>query len=505
MPTPTDASSDRAVEVLLDPALEPIVDAVMRRVGDDRYEALAADGRALVRRVPEGHTWTFEVDHVEGRNPFADQSTDRFAGLDAELANRWPDRRSNAYPFAYHQLAQLWDAPAAPDLAVLHTPAHNWEDQGGHRGEHGSMGVVQARAPFILAGAGVRALGRVDEACRLVDVAPTVLELLGARPGDGIGENGAPRSATLARQDGEPLTHLLDGRRPGHVVGFLVDGTNPNVLHDAIDRGEAPNIARLAAMGTTMAHGAMASFPTATLANHTGILTGCLPGHHGVLHNAWYDRALGRQVITNSPDTWATSMQWLRPGVETIHQALHRHEPGSFTASVNEMCDVGADFSTFELMRRRARLGFPKQPDGIPHSTERFVRPHKDYAWYTQVDHHGMLQATGIWRGAFLDVEYPLPRFTWVNFALTDTAFHQGGPHSEIARASITDTDARIGEVLAAVDDAGRFDETAFFVVADHGMEESDPAVTGDWGDALRAAGVDFRDEAFGFLYLDVS
>jgi len=502
---PTADAQGRALEVLLDSGLDPIVDVVMRCVGADTYEALATDGRVRVRREPQGATWAFEVEAVVGRNPFGDQSTDRFAGLEAELANRWPDRRGNAYPFAYHQMAQLWDAPIAPDLAVLHTASHNWEDQGGHRGEHGSVGVVQARAPFILAGAGVRGLGRPDRACRLVDVAPTVLALLGIEEGDGIGENGLGRAARLARQDGEALSDLLDGRGASHVIGFLMDGTNPNVLHDAIDRGEAPNVARLAAMGTTMGHGAMASFPTATLANHTGILTGCHPGHHGVLHNAWYDRALARQVITNSPDTWATSMQWLRPGVETIHQVLHRHDPATFTVAVNEMCDVGADFSTFEQLRRRSRLGFPKQPDGIPHSTERFVRPHKDYGWFTQVDHHAMLQAVGMWSGSFLDVRYPLPRFTWVNFALTDSASHLGGPHSDLARASITDTDARIGEVLRAVEDSGRFDETAFFVVADHGMEESNPEVTGDWGVALRAAGIEFRDEAYGFIYLDVT
>ena len=56
-------------------------------------------------------------------------------------------------------VAQLFDHPCAPDLCVIHTAAHNWEDQGGHRGEHGSLDVVQARAPFILAGRGVQKLG----------------------------------------------------------------------------------------------------------------------------------------------------------------------------------------------------------------------------------------------------------------------------------------------------------------------------------------------------------
>src|SRR5947208_1890609 len=145
------------------------------------------------------------------------------------------------------------------------------------------------------------------------------------------------------------------------------------------DAGEAPNVARLMAMGTTFGHGAVASLPTVTLANHTAILTGAHPGHHEILHNAWYDRAGGRQVITNSPATWATAMRWLGSGVDTIHSAVPR---------------------------------------------------------------------------------------TW------------------------------------AVDRAGAMDSTAFFLVADHGMEETNPEVRGDWGDALRAAGIGFRDEAFGFIYL---
>jgi hypothetical protein len=55
--------------------------------------------------------------------------------------------------------------------------------------------------------------------------------------------------------------------------------------------------------------------------------------------------------------------------------------------------------------------------------------------------------------------------------------------------------------VLAAVERAGAFDRTAFFLVADHGMEETNPEVTGDWAHHLRAEGLSFRDEAFGFLY----
>jgi predicted AlkP superfamily pyrophosphatase or phosphodiesterase len=330
-------------------------------------------------------------------------------------------------------------------------------------------------------------------------VAPTVAELLGLAPADD--------GSYVHGQDGEVRDDVLDlaGGAPRHVVGFLWDGTNPNVLYAMAAAGEAPNVARLLEMGTAYTHGAMAGLPTVTLANHTSILTGRLPGHHGILNNAWYDRRSGRQIITNSSATWPTAMETLTPGVETIHDAVHRTWADAFTASVNEPADPGADYSTFDFFRRGEVPPIPQSPDGLPNTTERFVRPSKDYSWSTIVDHMCVEQATGIWSGHYRDVDYPKPRFMWVNFTLTDSAFHEGGPHSEIAAAAVRDCDARLGEVPAAVERAGAFDDTAFLLVADHGMEENDPAVRGDWDVDLREAGLQFRDEGYSFLYLGES
>jgi predicted AlkP superfamily pyrophosphatase or phosphodiesterase len=483
---------EQALDILLDAELSPIVDMVLQRTADDQFEAASADGRVVFRRGSDG----FEEMKVEGDHPFADQSPAHLAGLAAELADPHPDRRHNSYPFAFEQTAQLFDHPAAPDLCVIHSAAHNWEDQGGHRGEHGSLGVVQARAPFVIAGKGVRRDGVVPRAARLVDVAPTVAELLGVAPRvDG---------RVLAGQDGAARSDVIDATagRPRHVVGFLLDGANPNVLYHLAATGAAPNMARLIDMGTAYEWGAVAGMPTVTLANHTSILTGRYPGHHGILHNAWWDRARREQVITNSQATWPWSMQHLLEGVESLHHAVHRTWPDACTASVNEPCDLGADYSTFDFFRRGDVPPVPSTPDGLPHVTERFVRPSKDYSWSSVVDHMAVEQAVGIWSGAYRGVAYPAPRLMWCNFTLTDSAFHAGGPHSEIAAASVRDTDARIGEILGAVERAGVFDDTAFVLVADHGMQQTDPTVTGDWDVALRAAGIPFRDEGYSFLYL---
>jgi arylsulfatase A-like enzyme len=507
--TPPDpALVDTAARALLDPVLEPIVEMVIT-ADDTGYEAAAVDGRVRFRRTDTETGWSFTEEAVEGRNPLGDQATDRFSPLHSERAAPYPDRTQTSYPFAYEMVAQVFDHPAAPDVICMHTAAHNWEDHGGERGEHGSMGVVQARAPFIVAGAGVRALGRVPRACRLVDVAPTVLAIMGGAPHpDGVGLNGRPRAdALLRRQDGEVLDELVDerGPRPDHVVGFLFDGCNPNVLHDAVDRGDAPNVARLIEMGTSFEHGAMSSMPTVTLANHTGILTGCHPGHHGVLNNAWFDRATGEQVITNSPATWPWAMASLSADVETMYQAVKRTWPDAFTLAANEPCDTGADFGTFHILRDGRLPERPPSAEELPFSTERFVRPEKKYRTASRIDHTGLEIALGVWGDGYQGTVYPRPRFTWVNFSLTDAAFHQGGPYSDIARASIRDTDARLGEVLAAIERAGVFDRTAFFLVADHGMEESNPDVTGDWGPALDATGIPYRDEAYMWIYTGVT
>jgi len=487
----------QAEAALLDPAWSHIVEMVLSRDGDE-YEAAAVDGRVRFRRVPHDTGWAFETVAVQGRDPLANQADDHLVPLADEMANRYPDRTTNAYPNAHLQLSQLFDAAAAPDLCAIHTAGHHWGDQGGHIGEHGSIDVVQSRAPFVIAGAGVRAEGMVPRSCRMVDVAPTVAALMGVAPTASVGENGGDRQGYLRRQDGEVIDRVIDERdaRPDAVVGFLFDGANANVLYDMAARGEAPNVARLIEMGTGFAHGAMSALPTVTLANHTTLLTGTQPGHHGILHNAWWDRAAQRQVITNSPATWIEAMATLGADVETLYEAVARTWPGARTAAINEPADRGASYSTFGELRAGRDLGRP--PAELPHATERFVRPVKEYRWSSKVDHSTVAQFHELWA----DPDQR-PRFTWCNFTLTDAAFHEGGPYSEIAAASVHDTDARLGEILDAVQASGEFERTAFFLVADHGMEESDPGCTGNWAEALDATGLAYRDEGYGFIYVN--
>ena len=267
----------------------------------------------------------------------------------------------NAYPLRLRRRSPSSSThPAAPDLCVIHSAAHNWEDQGGHLGEHGSLGIVQARAPIVIGGKGVRSSALVPRAARLVDVAPTIAALLGCAPA-------TTTARYLAVQDGDALTDVLDpAERPQHVVGFLFDGTNSNVLYDmarAARRRTSRASSRWASRSVTARWRRCRRSRSRTTRRSSPART---PATTASSTTRGSTAPTGEQVITNSQATWPWSMQHLTPGIESIHDAVHRTWPDAFTASVNEPCDTGADYSTFDFFRRGEVPPIPKDPFGLP-------------------------------------------------------------------------------------------------------------------------------------------
>ncbi len=451
---------DHALDVLLDPALAHVVALVCWL---EKGLVHVADSRGHVALRPDGAPTV-----LAGRDPLADQDP--------------MSDSTTCYPYAAVRLQSLFSDPRAPDLAVVHTGAHHWPERGGHLGEHGSLNAIQSRAPLILSGAGVTLRGVVDKVARTVDIGATLTHLAGGRVGG---------------MEGRALESVVPQAK--HVVGLLWDGAQCADLLALAQSGDLPNVARLLERGCAFRGGAIAEFPSVTLVNHTSALTGVGPGRHGIINNAYYDREIGQQVVPNSSANWHNALQWLRPGVETVFERL---PAGTDSACVNEPVDRGATYSTFDLIRETGRAGTGTLADWLPpaedtpHASQAQVAANSDYSWATQVDGAGLDQVLQLW-GA--DVP---PRLMWWNTTLTDSGHHAGGPGSVIARDAMRDADRRLGVWLDLVTERGLLDDTVVLLTADHGMEGADPSCTGDWDEALRAAGVPFRDEAYGFLYL---
>jgi hypothetical protein len=237
---------------------------------------------------------------LTGADPVANTDAMAFLPYERELAVPCPPNERNAYPDPARRLLTLFgDADRSPDVVVVHTPRHYFPDEGGHRGEHGSLDVIQSRAPLLVSGAGVRVRGTLDSHARLVDVGPTLAAAAGVPLDDLVDHKAQPL-------DGAALTGLVEpGSRP--VVGLLWDGAHCGELLALAEAGELPAVARLLERGAALRGGAVAEFPSVTLTNHTSILTGVGPGRHGVLGNVFYDRATAERVVPNDASTWHRS------------------------------------------------------------------------------------------------------------------------------------------------------------------------------------------------------
>jgi hypothetical protein len=450
-----------ALEVLLDPALRHCVDLVAYRDGPE-IEVCNADGVVRLGLADPSSPGTVRA----GRDPLANQDPLAYTPLAAELADPSPPNARNSYPDAGRRLASLFADPRAPDLAVVHTGRHYWPERGGHRGEHGSLSVVQSRAPLVLAGPGVAARGILARSARVVDIAPTMARLAGVP------------AAALAALDGRALHELAEPGPAGLVVGLLWDGANSNSLLGLAADGELPAVRRMLDAGLALLGGAVAEFPSVTLVNHACAITGLGPGRHGIVHNAFYDRATRTSVVANDAVSWHAATRLLRPGSRTVFELAG----GAGTACVNEPVDRGADYSTFAIIRAGSADGAARpfterlpDPRGDPHATREHVESSPDYAWSTQVDAAGLEQAL-----ALLGQDPP-PRLIWWNSTLPDSGHHAGGPHTPIAQDSLRDTDRRLGVFLDELERRGLADRALLLLTADHGSEPADPECRGDW------------------------
>jgi phosphonoacetate hydrolase len=499
------ARRESVVAALTSSDLASIIDLIVwveveaSRSSDARRVAMVA---SHVGRVRLHHDGRHEV--LEGLDPIASEDPMAFLPYDRECANPGPlTSRANSYPYAASRILSLFADPTrSPDVAVIHTPRHFFPEQGGHVGEHGSLDVIQSRAPLLLSGKGVTTRGIVDEHARLVDVGPTLAVLAGVPDTD-------LHDAAGDLLDGGALTAYLGGEAPAKpkVIGILWDGAHCGDLLHLAECGELPGIARLIDNGVALRGGGVAQFPSITLTNHTSILTGLGPGRHGVLGNVFFDRVTGERVVPNDASTWHRSAEWLRPDVRTVFEMVNGiapQEDSPRTACINEAVDRGADYSTMAIIRDSGSSSGAAGLDDLLPDAQTSVHVHDKahledsyFSWATQVDDLGLEQMQQLWASP-----ESAPALTWWANVVSDAGHHAGGPRADIARDSLRDSDSRLVSFLEYLDGLGVTDQVTFLLTADHGFEASDATVTGSWGPALEALGIPLRDEGPGFIYL---
>ncbi len=242
-----------------------------------------------------------------------------------------------------------------------------------------------------------------------------------------------------------------------HVILITLDGFAAYNLDDP--RAALPNLRRLAREGVR-AEAMTVSNPSVTWPNHTTLVTGVTPSRHGVIANGIIEPGPSGRLIINPRHSKAELCK-----VPTVYDLAHAR--GMKTAEVN--WPVTRDAPTLDFR-------FPDHPEAIRYTTPSLLTAMKDLGLLSppsqaEFSEAGSVRRDEIWTGAATHlIRTEKPNLLLLHLLNTDGTQHAHGPFSNEGYTALALADRFVGDVLAAVDDAGLRKSTTVIVTADHGF-----------------------------------
>lgn len=235
---------------------------------------------------------------------------------------------------------------------------------------------------------------------------------------------------------------------PKHAVLIFIDGFRADLLDPEL----APHIAALGRAGVRFAN-AEVGFPSDSMPGILGPLTGALPRGTGIPYDEYYDRHYKLAIeITET----VTVPPGLKPHdllkVPTLFEAAKAK--GLKTAFISK--HIG-----YEILQGASGKGVDHLE--LPEMAT-WKGPFKDY----DAQNFDMLTSMIAKEGADIAGIYAIA----ANYAMKDH-----GVAAAQTRAAIGDIDAQVGKVAEAVTAAGRYNDTVFVIMGDHGDTDTPNAV----------------------------
>ncbi len=257
------------------------------------------------------------------------------------------------------------------------------------------------------------------------------------------------------------------------VVLLSIDGLPAFAFDDP--RVPAPTLKRLAREGV-MAKGMRVVNPSVTWPNHTTMVTGVAPAEHSVLANGMIIRPGPRMPLRIEP--WRDKAEMVR--ATTVYDLAYK--AGLTTAQVDWVAIYNPGTITWEFPERprvkgaieqeMVRAGLLTESD-IDEFNSKSNPPWRDQMWT---------------RAAVHIIQKHKPNLLLFHLLNLDTTHHRYGPRTLASQIGIAQADARVREVLDAIEAAGLRDRATVLVVADHGFRTFSKVVRPNT--ALRAAGL---------------
>jgi len=205
---------------------------------------------------------------------------------------------------------------------------------------------------------------------------------------------------------------------------------------DYMDKTDTPNLDQLVASGVK-ADALIPSFPSKTFPNHYTIVTGLYPENHGIVANTMYDPVFDATFSLGNREEVRNGRWW---GGEPIWVTAENH-------GLKTLCNFWP--------------GSEAEING--------VRP----AYWITYD--GNVPNDERVETVFRYLDKPAkdrPSFYTIYFSDTDDYGHLGGPDSSSINIAIRECDARIGQLIAGLEQRNLFDKVNIIIVSDHGMAQ---------------------------------
>jgi predicted AlkP superfamily pyrophosphatase or phosphodiesterase len=241
---------------------------------------------------------------------------------------------------------------------------------------------------------------------------------------------------------------------PRNVVVITIDGFPSYLLGDP--KGSYPEIRALIAKGVVSRAGMTVSNPAVTWPNHTTLMTGVKPERHGVIYNGMPRRRGPGQPVQLQA---ASDQEELVQG-PLLFDVMKK--AGLESAAINWPCTRGST---------SIRDNFPDVPDMLQYTTPQLKQ---------ELASKGLVERFEVGQGVVHDevwveaacqvIRERMPRLLALHLLNLDSTHHRYGPRSQPGYTASSLTDALVGRVLRALDEAGVREQTAVFVVADHGF-----------------------------------
>lgn len=245
-----------------------------------------------------------------------------------------------------------------------------------------------------------------------------------------------------------------------HVIIISVDGLKPESYADADAHGlKIPTLREMVRSGAS-SDGVIPVMPSVTYPSHTTMVTGVVPGVHGIFTNLQFDPT-GQNLAG-----WRWYAEDIR--VPTLWQVARNR--GFRTTLIHWPVTVGsmADINVPEYWRANTAedlklLRALSTPGIFTDTAAAFPDFNSFFASLDTLDNAWTEMAC-------YSIEKIQPNLLLLHLAQVDHWQHEKGPFSPEANAAIEAADAQIARVIASAKKAGIWQTTAIVVVSDHGF-----------------------------------